>query len=323
MTLHLLTGDDPVLLSSALSELVHRLVGGGDRALMVDEFDGPEYSMLDVADAARTPSFLSPRRVVVARGIGRFAKEDVAPVIAYLDDPVDTTELVLVGGGGAIPKALLDALKSRGANVIGTGVGSGRNDRGLWVRDKIAAAGLRLDGAALARIDAWLGEDLGRLPALVDTLVSTFGDAARLGEEDVAPFLDDAGGVPPWDLTDAIDAGRTAAAIELVHRMMGAGGRHPMQIMSILHTHYARLLRLDGAEVHDEAQAAAAMGIKPGYPARKALAQFRTLGGGGVARAIALLARADLDLRGGSGWSDSLVMEVLVARLSRLAGAAR
>jgi DNA polymerase III subunit delta len=36
-----------------------------------------------------------------------------------------------------------------------------------------------------------------------------------------------------------------------------------------------------------------------------------------------LLAQADLDLRGAKEWPDELVMEVLVARLSRLAGAAR
>ena len=40
------------------------------------------------------------------------------------------------------------------------------------------------------------------------------------------------------------------------------------------------------------------LGIKPGYPARKALGQYRRLGGSGVQRAIDLLATADLDLRG-------------------------
>jgi DNA polymerase-3 subunit delta len=42
-----------------------------------------------------------------------------------------------------------------------------------------------------------------------------------------------------------------------------------------------------------------------------------------VVRAIGLLAQADLDLRGAKEWPDELVMEVLVARLSRLASAAR
>jgi hypothetical protein len=42
-----------------------------------------------------------------------------------------------------------------------------------------------------------------------------------------------------------------------------------------------------------------------------------------VTRAIGLLAQADLDLRGAKDWPESLVMEVLVARLSKLAPAGR
>jgi len=65
------------------------------------------------------------------------------------------------------------------------------------------------------------------------------------------------------------------------------------------------------------------LGIKPGFPARKALDQYRKLGNSGVVRAIALLAQADLDLRGAKEWPDELVMEVLVARLSRLGSGRR
>ena len=39
MTLHLLTGDDESLLRSATGELIHELVGDGDRSMMVDDFD--------------------------------------------------------------------------------------------------------------------------------------------------------------------------------------------------------------------------------------------------------------------------------------------
>ena len=38
-----------------------------------------------------------------------------------------------------------------------------------------------------------------------------------------------------------------------------------------------------------------------------------------MVRAVDLLAEADLDLRGGKAWPDDLVLEVLVARLARLA----
>ncbi len=124
--------------------------------------------------------------------------------------------------------------------------------------------------------------------------------------------------MPPWELTDAIDAGHTAGALGLLARMAGAGGRHPLQVMAILHGHYGRLARLDGADAGSEAAVADVLGIKPGYPARKAMQQYRRLGGSGVQRAIELLAAADLDLRGAKDLPDDIVMEVLVARLSRL-----
>ena len=47
-------------------------------------------------------------------------------------------------------------------------------------------------------------------------------------------------------------------------------------------------------------------------------ATYRRLDGSGVHRAIDLLAAADLDLRGERDLPEELVMEVLVARLSRL-----
>jgi DNA polymerase-3 subunit delta len=93
--------------------------------------------------------------------------------------------------------------------------------------------------------------------------------------------------------------------------------------MAILHNPYTKLLTVDGANSNDEASVARLLGIKPGYPAKKALDQYRKLGNAGVVRAIGLLAQADLDLRGAKEWPDELVMEVLVARLSRLGSTAR
>ena len=105
--------------------------------------------------------------------------------------------------------------------------------------------------------------------------------------------------------------------------MMNGGERHPLQIMAILHSHYAKLARLDGVDARSERDAADAIGIKPGFPAKKALGNYQRLGGGGVKRAIGLLAAADLDLRGATDLDSEMVMEVLVARLSRLGGVSR
>jgi DNA polymerase III subunit delta len=323
MTVHLISGDDESLVLSGLTDLVHRLVGDGDRTLMVDEFDAADYEMRSVVDAAQTPPFLTDHRVVVARDIGRFTADDVAPLVAYLVDPLPSTHLVLVAGGGRVAKSLSDALKAHGAEVTQTAAPTKAKDRTAWIEQQFAASGLRLDAAALHSVGAWMGEEAGRLQGVIETLVSAYGTAAKLHADDVRPFLGDAGGVPPWDLTDAIDKGDTTRSLELLQRMTAAGGRHPLQVMAILHGHYTKLLKLDGANARDESAAAAVLGIKPGFPARKALDQYRRLSGTGVTRAVGLLAQADLDLRGAKEWPESLVMEVLVARLSKLVGAAR
>ena len=323
MATHLITGDDESLLLTAVSELVHRLVGDGDRSLMVDEFDGEEYETRAVVDAAQTPPFLTESRVVVARGVGRFGADELAPLVAYVSDPLPSTELVLVAGGGRLAKSLVDAVKKNGGDVVDTVPPTRARERSGWFEDQVTAAGLRLDQQALNLLASWLGEDAGRVQGILETLESAYGDSRILKVADVEPFLGEAGGVPPWDLTDALDRGDTTKALLLLHRMMRAGDRHPLQVMAILHNHYTKLLTLDGADAGDGASVAAVLGIKPGFPARKALEQYRKLGNSGVVRAIGLLAQADLDLRGAKEWPDELVMEVLVARLSRLGSARR
>ena len=129
--------------------------------------------------------------------------------------------------------------------------------------------------------------------------------------------------MPPWDLTDAIDRGDIAAALTTLTRMLRAG-RHPMQLMATLHTHYQRIMRLDGAGVRNEKEAATVLGMKGStFPAKKALAQSRRLGPSGVRESVRLLAKTDLELRGTIDWPPELAMEVLVARLARVAKSSR
>jgi DNA polymerase-3 subunit delta len=317
-SVHLLKGDDESLLGAAVSELVHRLVGTGDRSLMVEELEGDEYEVATLVDAAQTPPFLTERRVVIGRGVGRFSADEVKPLVAYLANPLPSTDLVLVAGGGRLAKSLNDAVKTAGGAIVESDVSSNKKERAYWLDEQLATAGLKLDAAAKAAVVDRLGEDLGRLAGVIETLTSTYGVGTKLGPAEVAPFLGEGGDVPPWDLTDAVDKGDTATALRVLHRMMQGGERHPLQIMAVLHNHFVRLLRLDGSGVRDEAGVAALLNVRSGFQARKALDQSRKLGHERIERAFALLAQADLDLRGAKDWPGELVMEVLVARLTRL-----
>jgi DNA polymerase-3 subunit delta len=324
----LLKGSDPVLLGDALTALLDELVGDGDRTERVDEFAGDDYELGGAIMAANSVSMFGDR-IVVARNAGRFAVADVAPVLAYLDNPNPTSTLVLVWErpvtSGAthhsVPKKLADAVKAAKGAVRDTDAPGQAKARRTWLDARLAEADVRLDAGAKALVAERLGEDVGRVGALVTLLESSFPAGAALTVPDVEPLLGDAGSVPPWDLTDAIDRGDVATAIDKLHRMTRAGDRHPLQTMAILQTHFERMLRLDGSGVRTESEAAAVLGLKGStFPAKKAMESARRMGSDRIASAIRLLAGADADLRGASAQPPELVMEVLVGRLARLSG---
>jgi len=232
---------------------------------------------------------------------------------------------VLTWESGAVPKRFGDALKAGGGSVVDTS--PGRNAK-TWIGEHVEQSGLKLDASARDLLVAHLGEDVGRSRGVMETLASTFGPGAKLTADDIAPYLGDEGAQAPWALADAIDKGDIVDALDRLHRMMGAGERHALQIMATLHGHYARMLALDGLDVRGEKDAAAVLGLRGStFPARKALEQTRRLGHEKLAQAIALLARADRDLRGERAYprevADDLVMELLIARLANLSRSAR
>lgn len=332
---HLVHGDDPILRADAVRALIAELLGADDPSLALEEFTlaakgGGEGEATEETDtgsmvaaallSAATPPFGTDRRVIVIREVGALVSADVAALARYLEDPMPTTVLVLVAGGGRLSPALTKAVKAAG------GVEAKTTEATPDALARAAkAAGVSLSPAAQRLAAERFGEDAGRVAGLVDLLASTYGETT-VDVDALEPFLGAAGSVPAYKLTGALDDGDLAGALEVLARLRDSGF-HPLQVMVMLHRHYQRLLRLDDPSVNDEAGAVAALGgkVKP-YPAKLALRQARALGTDGIRSAYDALARADIDLRGGSGAPEDAVLEILIARLamlSRRAGAAR
>lgn len=330
-------GSNPVLVADAVLSVQAALLGDDDPALVLEtvgperlldgDAAGGEADLGPLVDAAQTPPFLTDRRVVVGRGLAVFGrKESVAPLVRYLEDPLPTTRLVLVWDkpagvttrAASLPKSLSEALTKAGAVVVDTDPG---RDLATWLRGELAEAPVRLDAEAVGLVVEAVGEEAERVHSIVRTLTAVYGAGSVLGAEDVGPYLGQAGGVPPWALTDAVDRGDVQGALSVLERLLQGGGRHPLQVLATLVSHYQRMVALDGADVHDERAAAALLGMSGStFPARKALEQGRRLGHDRLVESLGLLAAADLDLKGARafGWpgGSETVIEVLVARLA-------
>ncbi len=314
---YLVKGDDSSLVAQEVRALLDRVVGDRDHALVVEEIGGgagEELSVGAVVDACLTPPFLVDRRVVVVRDAGRLVTADVPRLVEVVQDPLPTTVLVLVGGGGTIPAPLVKAVTAAG-RVIDVTTGKA-GERKAWLHEHLRGAPVKLEPAAADLLAGHVGEDLGRVEGLLGALSAAYGEGARVSAEDLAPYLGEAGNVPRYELTDAIDRGEPGRALVVLHRMLEAGGLAPIQVLATLHGHFANMLALDGDDVGNERDAAAVLGTAP-FVAKKALEQSRRLGSARIAEAINIIAAADLDVRGLSGLNAEVVVEILVARLAR------
>jgi DNA polymerase-3 subunit delta len=320
---YLVKGDDASLVAQEVRTLLNDVVGDQDHALVVEEIGrglGEDLSVGAIVDACTTPPFLVDLRVVVVREAGRLLTADVPRLVEVIRDPLPATVLILVGGGGTVPAPLVKAVSAAGEIVDVTTSKAG--ERKAWLHDHLRGAPVKLEPRAADLLAAHVGEDLGRVEGLLGALSAAYGEGARISAEDLAPYLGEAGNVPRYELTDAIDKGEPGRALLVLHRMLEAGGLAPVQVLATLHGHFANMLALDGDDVSSERDAAAVLGTAP-FVAKKALEQSRRLGSAKIGEAIKLIAAADLDVRGVSGLNPEVVVEILVARLARQTRPAR
>ena len=255
----------------AVRGLLDDVVGDGDHALVVEEVGGgvgDELNVGAIVDACLTPPFLVDRRVVVVRDAGRLLTADAPRLVEVVQDPLPSTVLILVGGGGTVPASLVKAISAAGQIIDVTTSKAG--DRKAWLHDHLRVAPVKLEPWAADLLAGHVGEDLGRVEGLLSALSAAYGAGARVTADDLAPYLGEAGNVPRDELTDAIDKGEAGKALTVLHRMLEAGGLAPVQVLTTLHLHFSNMLLLDGDDVSTDQDAAAILGTAP-FVAKKAL----------------------------------------------------
>jgi DNA polymerase-3 subunit delta len=335
-TLFVVKGGDPTLVDRGVSLLLAELtaprsttsgnldLAGSEPtpAVAVEDHRVPPPPSSDegvtgvVVDALFTPAFLADRRIVVLRDAENLDGAQADELASHLAEPFAPNVLVIAVTGKALTGALAKIVKKAG-HEIETSPGASTGARKQWLNEQWRGAPVHLDPAARQLLEQHLGEDVSRLHALLEVLAAAYGVDGRVTVAELEPFLGEEGGLPPWDLTDALRSGNKDTAVNVAHRMLGQGGRHPFQLLATLHKHYAAILRLDGSGVTGPGATASFLKMSP-FPAQKLFEHALVLGPERARQAVHLIAEADLALRGVSGWPDELVIEVLVARLAAL-----
>ena len=318
----------------ALHNVLQTALGDLDPSFALQDFtakdaasSSSESVISRVIEALNTPPFLVERRVVVVRDAQSLLADEVSELLQWIENPASAVILIL----GVVGTKANKLVKAAG-DVVETNVGSRAQDRTAFVAEKFAEYNVSIDRSTAQKIAEVVGDDVARVDAMARTLSSIYG-TAPLKFSHIEPYLGDAGDVPAWDLTDAIDSGDATKSIVVARRMLDSRGRGGLQIVNILQRHYLSMARLEGSGATSQEEAGSILSMSP-YPAGKALKMAQRLGPQRITQAVHWVREADVSLKGGVSYggkdlntdidvTDLTVVEVLVARLARMSGAGR
>ena len=330
---YLVTGSDEVLIANEVHDLVAEIVGDRDSSLVVEEQSVDSLVEDDpgpIIDAFMTPPFLVDLRIVIVRRAGKLTADASRQIATALASPPSGAVLVLSGDGGTTTPSLKKAVAAVGEVLtIGTKT---QKEKEAYLADHLRHAPVRLNSAASKLLSNHLGDDLGRINGILETLASAYGTDVSIDASMLAPYLGQKGQVPIWDLTDLVEQGDADGALKVVARMMGPGGISAHVLIVSFEYRFRQLAGLDGVDVRSASDVVAALGGLPyvakgremkTYMAEKLMKLNDRMSPEGVARGMNLIGEADLALKGGSLLDERLIIEVLVSRLAYLCASGR
>jgi DNA polymerase-3 subunit delta len=327
-------GSDATMVYDAVHNVVAGALGDLDPSFALQDFTAKdvtqgsgEPTLPRVMEALNTPPLLVERRVVVVRDAHLLVGEEVVQLTEWMSSPAPQTVLIV-----AVVGTKAHRLVKAASEVVEVNVGSRVSDRVAFVMSKMDEYGVVIDHPTAQRVAEQVGDDVARVDALARTLQSIYGSAPLVFAR-LEPYLGDAGDVPVWDLTDALDAGDATKAIVVARRMLESRRRAGLQIVAMVQRHYINMARLEGSAVRTKEEAAALLGVNA-FPAGKALQLSQRLGAERLTTAVHWITEADLALKGGVSFggkdlesdldvTELTVIEILVARLARLSHGAR
>jgi DNA polymerase-3 subunit delta len=289
---YVIASDHPILVERAVSAIREAAVPPAMRGFNYDVVEGkPTASRITAA--AQTLPMMATRRMVLVRDLAPMASDELAKLVAYLDDPSPSTVVVMLTT--KLDKRLklyASASKKGWLHVL-----EAPRNPAQWIRAEAQERGVKISGDAITRVADAIGSDLSRLALTLDQLALYAGDRP-VSVDDVEDLVADTRERSVFELTDAIGEGRLPAALAAVaslcdNRQSAVGvvtmlGRHVRQLALV---HAGRARGLAKNELYQLVGA-------PPFVVDKLTQQARRYAPGELSKAQDLLAIADRSLKG-------------------------
>jgi DNA polymerase-3 subunit delta len=275
---------------------------------------------------------MSKRRLVMVRGIERWEpkagrsegkltdKDPLEKLVDYAKAPSSSTVLLLLGAGLDKRRKLYTVAKSDGFLVACEPLA--RHELPRWIEARVAERSCKIGPGVADLLAELTGPELAPVADAVERLCLYVGDGNEITEDAVATCIVRLRTTSVWELVGAVgrrDAGAALSALADVYDPQDRG----LRLLGVLAWSTRQLLRFEAALRAGASpdQAAIRAGAPP-FKARELSQQVKALPRADLERWPELLARLDLELKGGTRRPPLAVLESAILKLCRTSAAA-
>src|SRR3954447_4736616 len=238
--MYLLVGDEAFFRKQCRDAVLQTLVPQDLRDFSVREFDLAETAIVDVLDAARTPSLMAPFQVIFVRGIkalyGRGSHDkEFAAIEEYAGNPNPDALLIFVADHISIPadvrrmelqdKDRYERIRETLGDFCAI-IEMGRVEEcdGIrWVVESAQSRDVKIEQDAARELVDSLGSDMMLIGNELEKLILYVGEKKRITVGDVEIMVLSAKQRSLYELTDAISAKDRTRALSVMDAMLSSG----------------------------------------------------------------------------------------------------
>lgn len=251
LPVYLLVGEEPFLVEEALSGIKGVALDGGASDFNSDTFFAADDDAVKIRDTVEMLPMMSPRRLVLVRGVHQFKDGEWESLYPVLQNPVDTSVLVLIAEKMDRRKKHYKMLESVGAVVELPRPYD--NQLSPWIEYIASKLELKVTREASALLRQLIGASLTELYREMTKIRDFLGDQKVVEADVVLNVVSRSRSDSVFDLTNAIGRKDRAGALHSLAQILNQG-QNEVGTLSMIARHF-RIL----GQVRD--------GIKKGTPA--------------------------------------------------------
>lgn len=225
---YLLTGEDVYRKNLAIAK-IKEILNPDDFNFFQDQADKADLG--EVLAMANTAPVFSNTRMIVLGGIEKLRKEPKEALIRYLENPLETTTLILTHNDSKKMKTE-KALAAVGGCVVNFDELK-RDELAVWVREKLREKNLNGNFDAVDLLCESVGSELSALENEIEKLYlyTLSREDKNISKEDVLACIGFSKEENPFELANAILACNKNKAIKLVDKLLD-DGEEPVAVLA-------------------------------------------------------------------------------------------